>query len=235
MFLFVGHRVAEGVGRRALLGRVGEASHAVEACLADEVFQLFEFLFALAGVADDKGGADGYVGQFGAELLEQAQGALAVDAALHGAEDAAVDVLQGDVDVVADVGVAHDGVDGVLGEGGGVGVVEAYPRGSAFGGEAFEQFAQGAAVVEVETIPCGVLADDQQLLDAAGDEGFGLGDDVVDGARAVGAADEGYGAVGAAAVASLGNLEVGVVGWGGEGPAFYSSNSIYSSYSIISS
>lgn len=46
------------------------------------------------------------------------------------------------------------------------------------------------------------------------DEAFGFFDKFVDGARDVSAADERYGAVGAAAVAAFGYLEVGIVGGG---------------------
>ena len=149
--------------------------------MADKLLELFEFTLRLAWIAYNEGGAYGGIGQLGAEPFEQAQGALAVDAALHRVEDARVDVLQRDVDVVADVLVAGDGVDGVFGEGGWVGVVEAYPGGAALSGQAVEQLAQGAVAVEVEAIPGGVLADDYQLLDASGDECLGLVDNLLDG------------------------------------------------------
>ena len=118
----------------------------------DKFFQFVELFNRLARVAHNKGGADGCIGEERAELAEQLEGSFAVDAALHGGEDAAVDVLQGNVDIVADVVVALHYLDGVDGERGGVGVVEANPLGTGFGGKPFEQLAEGAVAVEVETI-----------------------------------------------------------------------------------
>ncbi len=160
LLLLFGDIVGEAVGGGALLGRVGEASHAVETGLTHKLFQLLEFLEGLARIADDEGGADGHVGQLAAEGVDEAQGAFAVDAALHGTEDAGVDVLEWDVDVVADIGVAAHDLDGVDGEGGGVGVVETNPLGTALGGEAFEQLAEHTFAVEVESVVGGVLTDD---------------------------------------------------------------------------
>ena len=104
--------------------------------------------------------------------------------------------------------------------------MEAYPGGTAFDGQAVEELAEGAAAVEVEAIPGGVLADDYQFFYAVGYQVLGFGDDCLDGSRMVSAADEWDGAVGAAAVASFGDLEVGVVGGGGEGTGFYGFNGV---------
>ena len=181
------------------------------------MFEFVEVGLGLAGVACDEGGADAYFGQLGAEVVEQLEGALAVDAALHGLEYAAVDVLEGYVDVVADVGVVFHGFDGVEGEGGGVGVVEAYPVGSALGGEQVEEVAQAAAAVAVEAVVGGVLRDEDEFFGSVLHECLRFGEDVFHGSRLVFAAYEGYGAVGAAAVAAFGYFDVGeVFGGGGE-------------------
>ena len=124
--------------------------------------------------------------------------------------------MEGDVDVVADVFVAMHHLDGVDGERGGVGVVETNPRGAALGGEPFKQLAEGAAMVDVEAVIGGVLRDDDEFLYSFFYQHLGFGNQFVDGYRFVGAADEGDGAVGAAAVAALGDFEVGIVAWGGK-------------------
>ena len=142
---------------------------------------VLEFGLGLAGIAYDECGADADVGQGGAEVLQELQGAFAVDAALHGGEYAAVDVLQGDVDVVADVAVPLHCFDGIEGEGGGVGVVQAYPFGTALGGEQFEEFAESAATVEVETVVGGVLGDEYKFLDSVVYQGLRFVEYILDG------------------------------------------------------
>ena len=51
-----------------------------------------------------------------AEVLHETQGAFAVNATLHGVENTGVDMLQGNVDIVADVVVTADDIDGVEGK-----------------------------------------------------------------------------------------------------------------------
>ena len=210
-FFFGADVVGELVGRGALFGGVGETAHAVETGLADKVFQFLEFLESFAGVADDEGGADGYVGQLMAEVLQEAESALAVDAALHGVEYTGVDVLQGDVDVVADVGVAADDVDGVEREGGRIGVVETYPGGTALGGQSVEEGTEHALTIEVEAIVGGVLCYDDDFLHPLGDHLLCLVEDVLDGTGNVFPANERYGAIGAGAVAPFADFQVSVV------------------------
>ena len=120
-------------GRSAFFGRIGETSHAVELSFADKLFEFLKLSFGLAGIADDECGSYADIRKLCAEGVEQTEGAFAVDTALHRGEDTAVDMLQGDVDIVADVVVTADDIDGIGGERGGVGVVQAYPTGTAFG------------------------------------------------------------------------------------------------------
>ena len=217
LLLLFGDGVAKGFGRGPLFGRIGKAAHAVEAGIGNELLELFELGLALAGIANDEGGTDADIGELLAETVQKGKGLPTVNAALHGMEQTAVDVLQRYVDVVADVGVLAHGLDGVEGKIGGIGVVEAYPRGSAFSGQPGEEVAQTAATVEVKAVVGGVLRNDDYFFNARGDKVSGLVDKLVDGARDVSATDEGDGTVGAMAVAALGNFEVGIVARRGEG------------------
>ena len=61
-FDFLRHRIGQGVGRGAFDRRIGEAADAVELRFFEEVEQLLELGFGLAGKADDEGAADGEVG-----------------------------------------------------------------------------------------------------------------------------------------------------------------------------
>ena len=122
-------------------------------------------------------------------------------------------MLERYVDVVADVAVACNGIDGVVGEGGRVGVVQAYPFSAGLGGQPVEQRAQTAFAIEVQTVVGGILRNDNQLFDALGDHPFGFVQNVLDRARLVAAANHRDGAVRAAAVAAFGNLQECVMLW----------------------
>ena len=73
-------------------------------------------------------------------------------------------MLEGYVDVVADIVMPTNDLDGIGGKRGGIGVVQTYPCGTTFGGKTFEEVSQTAATVEVEAIIGGVLRDDDELL-----------------------------------------------------------------------
>ena len=122
-------------------------------------------------------------------------------------------MLERYVDVVAYVAVASNGIDGVVGEGRRVCVVQAYPFGAGLGSQPVEQRAQTAFAIEVQTVVGGVLCNDNQLFNALGNHPFGFVQNLLDGARLVAAANHRDGAVGAAAVAAFGNLKECVMLW----------------------
>ena len=66
-------------------------------------------------------------------------------------------------------------------------------------------------MVEVEPVVGGVLGNDDDFLHPFGNHSFCLVEDVLDGAGDMLSANEGYGAIGAGAVASLADFQVGVV------------------------
>ena len=203
--------VAEGKGRGVFFGGVGKDAEAVEASGADEVLEFVESCLVLAGVAHDQGGADGHAGDHLPHFVQEGQCAFAVDAAVHGVENAAVDVLEWDVDVFADIRVAGNSLNGVEWEGGWVGVVEPDPFGAGLGGEAFEEGADAPLAVEVDAVVGCILSNNNQFFNAVVHHAPRLVEDFLDRARDVVAADGRDGAVAAAAVAAFGNLEVGVV------------------------
>ena len=63
-----------------------------------------------AGEADDEAGAEGDAGDGGADLLEGLEEDVCAGAALHGFEDGRGGVLEGDVEILADVVVRGDGL-----------------------------------------------------------------------------------------------------------------------------
>ena len=116
LLFILANGVAEFLGGCVLFGRIGKAAHAVELSLANKLLEFFKLGFRLTGVADDESGADAYIGELGAKCVQEVERTFAVDATLHGGQNTAVDVLEGDVDVVADIFVATDYIDGISGE-----------------------------------------------------------------------------------------------------------------------
>ena len=89
--------------------------------------------------------------------------------------------------------------------------MQAYPLELLDGAEALQQLAKLALAVDVDTIVGGILCDDHNLAYALCYECLSLGDECLHGYRLVAATNERYGAVAAHPVATLRNLEVGVV------------------------
>ena len=71
--------------------------------------------FGFAGEAGDEGGAEGHVGDPGAELVQEGFDLLARNFAAHGMQDVVVDVLQRHVDVLHDVTAVGERFDHFVG------------------------------------------------------------------------------------------------------------------------
>ena len=123
-------------------------------------------------------------------------------------------MLEGQVQVVADVVVAGDGFEQAAGDAVGVGVEEAEPAEVGDFGERVEECGEAVLEAEVFAVAGGVLADEGDLADAAGDELLGFGDDRFKSSGAEFSAQVGDDAEGAGVVAALGDLDVGR-GFGG--------------------
>ena len=115
-------------GARAFLLRVAKDAEPLKAGAADEVEEVLEFLLGLAGEADDEGGSDRDAGDAGTDAGEEGLDVLGAGLAAHELEHAGMDVLEGDVDVAADVAGGGDGGDEFVAPMRGVGVEEAEPE-----------------------------------------------------------------------------------------------------------
>ncbi len=205
--------VGKGFGGGTFFGGVSECAEAFELEFFDAFGEGFEGFGGFAGEADDHGGAQDDVGHGGAQCGEAfSQGGVAGGAA-HGFEDGGVEVLEGDVDVVADFRLTGDELDQVVGEAGGVEVEEADPEVAGYVAESGEEVAEVGVVVEVGAVGGDVLGDEVDFFGSGGDEGLGFVDEQVGGDAGVGAFHGGYGAEGACVVAAVGDFEVG--GWEG--------------------
>ena len=119
-------------------------------------------------------------------------------------------MLKRQVEVGRDLRKAGDGVEQPVVGGVGVAVEHAHPVDAVDGADGLEQLGQQVvAVAEVAAVARGVLRDERQLRDAIFCKAAAFGDDVVERARRIAAADQRDRAVGAAVVAAVGNLDVG--------------------------
>ena len=172
-------------------------------CEQREVFGGF------SGKADDEAGAEGDAGDGGADLGEGMQEDFGGGAALHALEDIGRGVLERQVEIFADVGVRGDGFEQAAGDAVGIGVEEAEPAEAFDVGEGVEEGGEAVAEAEVFAVAGGVLADEGDFADAAGDELLGFGDHGLEAAGTEFAAEVGDDAEGAGVVAALGDFDVG--------------------------
>ena len=95
-------------GGRPLLGREREHADALHARLAQEVHELVKLGLALAGKARYERRADDDAGYLAAEPSYQLAYLAAAPAPVHALQNGVVYVLDGDVDVLDDLGVRRD-------------------------------------------------------------------------------------------------------------------------------
>ncbi len=212
---FGGDLFAEVEGFGAVFVGVAEGAHPIESGFADEVGELGEVLLGFAREADDEGGSEDDAGDGGADLFDGLEEDVGVGSALHALEDVAGGVLQGDIEVFADVVVAGDGVEEAAGDLVGIGVEEAEPADAVNFGEAVEELGEAVFEVEIFAVTGGVLANEGDFADALLDELMGLGDDGLETAGAELAAKIGDDTETAGMVAALGDLDVGGGSGGG--------------------
>ena len=136
--------------------------------------------------------------------------------AVHGRELGVGNVLERNVEVFADFGLRGHHFDHLVGESGGVGVVEAYPRDAVDAAQAAQQLGQHPPSVEVDAVIGRVLRDDHQFPDSLCGEFAGLFLQLLHRNGDVAAADERNGAVAAFPVAALRDFQVGIVLRGGQ-------------------
>ena len=131
---------------------------------------------------------------------------------MHAAQHLIVRVLHGQVDVFHELRLARDRLDELVTEIRRIAVERADPVHALDRAERAQELRELRLAVEVAPVLRRVLRDEDDLLHAARGEVHHLIADILDGAAAVGAADVGDGAEGAAVVAALGDLHIGGVG-----------------------
>ena len=151
-----------------------------------------------------------------AQACQQFECLLAANVAAHVGQHLVADVLQGDVQVAAHVVAArHHGQD-VIGELGGVGIVQADPFHALYVGHAVDEFGQHHASLKVHAVGRQVLRDDVELFHAAIGQTSHLVEQLLHGYRRVTAGNQWNGAEGAKPVAAFRDFQVAIVAGGGQ-------------------
>ena len=137
---------------------------------------------------------------------------------MHAAQDHIIDVLDGQIQVLADVGGVRDHVQQTLVGLIGVAVEDAQPVHAVDGGGLAHQLGQGGMLLPVRAVAGGILGHQDVLTHALPGKLTHFTQDGVLAAGAVMAADQRDGAEGAAVVAAVADAGVGGVGGGGQHP-----------------
>ena len=199
-----------------ILLAVREGAEAVEAYALHELEQLGELLLALAGEAGHEGSAQSDARHLVAQPGDEVVGLCGVDVAAHIGQHGRGDVLQGYVEVAADVlSLAHH-LRQFPGKVGGIGVVETDPLHAGHVRHPLHQLGQHQSAVAVLSVGGEILCDDVKLFHALCHQVACLVDDFLHRPGAVAPGDEGNGAVGAHSVAPFGYFQEGAVGWRGD-------------------
>ena len=149
----------------ALLRGEGEHPGPFNLCLPEKDTQLFQLRLALAGQAGDEAGPQHQAGDAGPELCQQVQQLRLGIPAVHGLQDPVVAVLDGDVQILDDLGLLRNGVDQLLSDLVRIQIVEPDPV-EVQPAQLPQERRQLVLAVQVRSIPGDILGDDQQLLHA---------------------------------------------------------------------
>ena len=125
----------KGRGRRSLFAGVGEDPEVVETDLPDEGEEVLEPPRGLPREAHDERGPQGDAGDDRPGRADDLPDQRAVAPPVHGREDRVVAVLDGDVEVVADLLLIRDRPEELFRQAGRVGIEEADPGEAVDGGE----------------------------------------------------------------------------------------------------
>ena len=200
--------VGHFAGGSTFFGGIGENACTFDFSLPKELTKLLKFCLALAGVTDNKAGADNKTGDAFPELFEKLSIALAAAAAVHAAEHFGVDMLDGDIQIFDNFGVGCNLVNKLIVYLVGVEIVETEPLYALNVAELPAKLGKAALAVKVSAIAGQILSDKDKLFNADFGQRGGLGDDVLHRAGTEGAPDIGDGAVVAAIVAAFRNFYV---------------------------
>jgi len=203
-------------GRCPLFFRVIEDTHAIDLGFTHEIAEALEGSLVLARVADDECGTQGEVGDDAAGTLDHVAHRLAGVATAHLLQDLVVDVLHRYVQVLRDARLARHHVQELVGDGRGIGIMQANPAQTLDLGEAPQQSGEvrsrvGFAIRQIAAVGGEILCDEADLGGAPGCHGLGFTHHRIGLTAALRTAQLGDDAKCARSIAALGDLQIGRV------------------------
>ena len=220
VFVGLGERIVHLRRRRSAPGRENKGEQRVVAHLFDEAHRILKFLLRLAGEAHDDVAGQHQIGHDGAAVLHQGQVLGAVVVAVHGLQNPVVARLEGQMELLADLGVFGDGVKELVAGVAGMGGHEAQAE---FAGDLSHRRHQIGKIhpqTQILAVGIDVLAQKGDLLVAGGDQLPALFQNVLRLTGALPSPDVGHDAVGAEIVAAVHDRHPGLEGVGaGDGDA----------------
>ena len=201
--LLLGGGVFHGGGGGAGAGGEDEGEQGVVVDLLDQADGLLELLLGLTGEADNDVGSQNQIGHDGLGVGHLLQVGLPVIVAVHGLQHTGRAGLEGQVQLLGDLGILCHGVEELLGSVSGMAGHEADEEIAGELGNRGQQIGKIEALAQILAVGVDVLAQQGDLTGAVFDELAALGQDVLHLAAALTAADVGDDAVGAEIVAAV--------------------------------
>ena len=200
--------VRHGGGRCAVLGGIGECAHPVERMFRHETHKLVKIRFGFAGKAEHDGCAENEPGSTAADIVRDFADVFRAAVAVHVAQHMCRDMLNRNVDIIADFRVAVHCVNKFFRDGVGIGIKHANPMQPLNFGQFFKQFTQHGFSVKVNAVCRSVLRNNGQLRDPAFCKLFSLGKKGLHGGADSAAANQRDRAISAAIVAAVRNAQI---------------------------
>ena len=150
---------------RSLLLGIGEDTQSLEAHLTNKVAQLLKIGLRLARIAHQEGRTQCQIGNRGTQFTNQSHRLGLCMATQHGRKLIVRDMLEGNIEVFADLRLGGHHLDHLLGEGGRIGIVQANPGDPLNAAQATQQLGQHALAVQINAVVGCILCNDNQLLD----------------------------------------------------------------------
>ena len=209
LLLLFGHIVGKmSRSIRTLLLAIGESSEPFEACLTAEVQQLLKLLLSFSRMPDYHSGTKRDAGHAGPEFGHQMSCPGPVDMTAHIGEHNVGDMLQRDVEMLANLGVDSHLLEHVIRKICRIRIMNADPFDAGDVRQAAYKLCQTPLFVEIYTVVGGILGNEHQLLDAPFGQVGSLLHYFLHRHGDVRPANKRYGTIGATAVTTFRNLEI---------------------------
>ena len=214
----LGHLSAHSGGRRSFFLGIGEYPHLIEALLFQKAPQGLILGVCLSRETYNKSGTNDRLGNTSANFVQKRLNHSPVVCPAHTVQHRIMGVLQGEINVFADLRLRRDGFDELIGKKAGIRIENPQPTHPFHLAEHPKQPGERGGPVEIAPVIRTVLCDEVDLLHARRCQPLHFRPNIFQGAAAVTPANKGNGTKSAAMVATFGDLHIGRIGGGSHDP-----------------